>query len=56
VAISWVPKPKGLGNEPLHFVGAPADIDLEHSEQQRGRLSGHLAREGSLYVRVLNYG
>lgn len=36
---------QGLGVERLHLVGAPADIDLDHSGQQRSRLSGHLARE-----------
>ena len=29
---------RGSGNEPLRLVGAPTDIDLDRSEQQRGRV------------------
>jgi hypothetical protein len=57
VAISPGPSAQGLGNEPFHLFGGPADIDLGQSEQRRGRLSGDVAREDRwLYVRVKNYG
>lgn len=39
------------------LVGAPVDIDFEHSELQRGvSPATALAKAGRLYVRAMNYG